>query len=447
MQLRLPSVRSRFSGEGRGDVTERIDGWKAIGAYFKRDRTTVMRWAEARSLPVHRVPGGKKASVYALRSELEAWLRAHPLEAAPQAPPRSRTRWLAALAVIVLVLAAALVWQTGARRSDPEGRQLPADSETARLYLQARDDWAQRSSASLARAINGLKEVTRRDPGFAPAYASLADAFLLAREFGALDDSAAFQRARAAAQQALRLDAKLHAAHRAEGFILYWWDHRPVEAGAAFRRALALAPRDAQTHFWYGNALADNGAHEVALRELSTARLIEPGSVAIQTDFAWAQWSAGHENARAAFERLRAANPDFAVVHECIADILLAEGDYAGHLQSIAEVARLRGNAELLAQTDAYRKAFARGLPALQAAMMRVAMDEAERDSHRGHSWPAFLASVARDRAQLVMLLRDAAARGERWGDAGFVARIARSWAGDAEVTALLARVRQQPME
>ena len=430
-------------------MAERIDGWKAIGAYFGRDRTTAMRWAETRALPVHRVPGGKKASVYALRSELEAWLgaQANPLEVAPPPPLPKPKGWPLVLAGLALLAAAALAWWAMLPRTGADSTRLPADPEVAQLYLQARDDWAQRSSASINRAIGALGEVTRRDPGFPPAHASLAEAFLLAREFGALSDAAAFPRARAAAQQALRLDAGLQAAHRAEGFILYWWDHRPEQAGAAFRRALALAPRDAQTHFWYGNALADNGAHAAALRELNAARLIEPGSVAIQTDFAWATWSAGGDDAEAEFERLRAAHPDFAVIHECIGDIRLAEGDYAGYVDSFAEVARLRGNAELLAQAAAYREALAKGLPSLQAALMRAALEEIAGDPHRNHAWPAFLASTAGDRAQLVALLKHAAGRSERWGASGIVSRIARRWGGDAEVTALLARVRQTPME
>jgi tetratricopeptide (TPR) repeat protein len=431
-------------------VAERIDGWKAIGAYFGRDRTTAMRWAETRALPVHRVPGGKKASVYALRSELEAWLgaQANPLEPAPSPTPEPKRRhWPLVLAGLGLLAAASLAWWATLPRTGPGGGQLPADPEVAQLYLQARDDWAQRSSASINRAIGALGEVTRRDPKFPPAHASLAEAFLLAREFGAMSDGEAFPRARAAARQALRLDAGLQAAHRAEGFILYWWDHRPEQAGAAFRRALALAPRDAQTHFWYGNALADNGAHAAGLRELNAARLIEPGSVAIQTDFAWAAWSAGGDDAKAEFERLRSAHPDFAVIHESIGVARLAEGDYAGYVDSFAEFARLRGNAELLAQAGAYREALGRGLTALQAALMRAALEEIAGDAHRNHAWPAFLASTAGNRAQLVALLRRAAGRSERWGAAGIVSRIARRWGGDAEVAALLAKLRQPPME
>ncbi len=53
---------------------QRLDGWKAIANHLGRERTTAIRWANARGMPVHRVPGGRTGTVYALRSELEAWL-------------------------------------------------------------------------------------------------------------------------------------------------------------------------------------------------------------------------------------------------------------------------------------------------------------------------------------------------------------------------------------
>ena len=50
-----------------------LDSWKAIAAYLHRDVRTVVRWERARGLPVHRVPGGGRAGVFALKSELDAW--------------------------------------------------------------------------------------------------------------------------------------------------------------------------------------------------------------------------------------------------------------------------------------------------------------------------------------------------------------------------------------
>src|SRR3972149_903510 len=52
---------------------ERLDSWKEIASYFKRDVTTVQRWEKREGMPVHRHLHNRLPSVYAYRSELEAW--------------------------------------------------------------------------------------------------------------------------------------------------------------------------------------------------------------------------------------------------------------------------------------------------------------------------------------------------------------------------------------
>jgi Tol biopolymer transport system component len=53
---------------------DRLDSWKEIADYLKRDVRTVIRWGKARGLPVHRVPGGKRQAVFAYPEEIDAWL-------------------------------------------------------------------------------------------------------------------------------------------------------------------------------------------------------------------------------------------------------------------------------------------------------------------------------------------------------------------------------------
>lgn len=53
---------------------KRLDSWKEIAGYLGRDVRTAMRWEKERGLPVHRVPG-KRSVVYALRPEIDDWLR------------------------------------------------------------------------------------------------------------------------------------------------------------------------------------------------------------------------------------------------------------------------------------------------------------------------------------------------------------------------------------
>jgi Tol biopolymer transport system component len=51
----------------------RLDSWKKIATHFNRDVTTVQRWERRESMPVHRHVHDKQGSVYAFRSELDAW--------------------------------------------------------------------------------------------------------------------------------------------------------------------------------------------------------------------------------------------------------------------------------------------------------------------------------------------------------------------------------------
>ncbi len=54
-------------------ASERLDSWKEIAAYLKRDVRTVHRWEHTEGLPVHRHPHQKRGSVYAFKPELDVW--------------------------------------------------------------------------------------------------------------------------------------------------------------------------------------------------------------------------------------------------------------------------------------------------------------------------------------------------------------------------------------
>ena len=58
---------------------ERLDSWKEIAAYLKRDVTTVQRWEKREGMPVRRHVHDKLGTVYAFRSELDAWARSRNL--------------------------------------------------------------------------------------------------------------------------------------------------------------------------------------------------------------------------------------------------------------------------------------------------------------------------------------------------------------------------------
>ena len=57
----------------RGQPEDRLDSWKKIASYLKRDVSTVQRWERREAMPVHRHLHDKLGSVFAYRSELDGW--------------------------------------------------------------------------------------------------------------------------------------------------------------------------------------------------------------------------------------------------------------------------------------------------------------------------------------------------------------------------------------
>jgi TolB-like protein len=62
---------------------DRLDSWKEIAAYLSRGVRTVRRWEHEEGLPVHRHVHRVQGSVYAYRSEIDAWRQTDARRAAP----------------------------------------------------------------------------------------------------------------------------------------------------------------------------------------------------------------------------------------------------------------------------------------------------------------------------------------------------------------------------
>jgi tetratricopeptide (TPR) repeat protein len=59
-----------------------LNGWKDIATYVGRDIRTVERWEKQRGLPIRRVPGEGRATVYAVVSELDSWFESADVDGA-----------------------------------------------------------------------------------------------------------------------------------------------------------------------------------------------------------------------------------------------------------------------------------------------------------------------------------------------------------------------------
>jgi Tol biopolymer transport system component len=98
-------------GESPAAAQDRLDSWKEIAAHLSRDVTTVQRWEKREGMPVHRHLHDRMGSVFAYRSELEAWARRRRVQAEPAAPvSRKPLIFLAAGAALVALAAGVGLW-------------------------------------------------------------------------------------------------------------------------------------------------------------------------------------------------------------------------------------------------------------------------------------------------------------------------------------------------
>ena len=76
----MPQASSLDSGAASALASgDRLESWKEIAAYLKRGVTTVQRWEQQEGLPIHRLQHDMRGSIYAFKSELDAWRAArHP---------------------------------------------------------------------------------------------------------------------------------------------------------------------------------------------------------------------------------------------------------------------------------------------------------------------------------------------------------------------------------
>ena len=113
-------------------LEDRLDSWKEIAAYLKRDVTTVQRWEKREEMPVHRHLHDRIGSVYASRAALDAWMRSRnlrigqengdaPLPDPPAQEPGKvtllrRWRFVLPLAMAGAVAVGAILWLRSTER-------------------------------------------------------------------------------------------------------------------------------------------------------------------------------------------------------------------------------------------------------------------------------------------------------------------------------------------
>jgi serine/threonine-protein kinase len=163
-------------------------------------------------------------------------------------------------------------------RLGSEGEQLvvPTKSlEAYNLYLKARFFYHRFSEASLHKSLDFFQRVLLLEPGYARAYAGMADCWCrLADDWVAPDD--AYPRAKTSATRALQHDPDLAEAITSLGKVLGWYEWDFTGAEQHLRRAVTLAPNYAEAHWAFGSILPAVGQLGEAIAEIRRALTLDP---------------------------------------------------------------------------------------------------------------------------------------------------------------------------
>jgi len=160
-----------------------------------------------------------------------------------------------------------------------------ANPEAYELYLKGRFFWNKRTAADLRKAIEYFNQALDKDPGYAPAYAGLTDAYLILSQYGAASPADSFPQAIAAAKKAIELDDTLAEAHTSLACSLAYYDFDFEQSVKEFERAIQLNPNYATAHHWLSNGvLSALGQFERAIAEGKRAVELDPLSLVINTD-------------------------------------------------------------------------------------------------------------------------------------------------------------------
>jgi TolB-like protein/Flp pilus assembly protein TadD len=203
------------------------------------------------------------------------------------------------------------------------------DPEIYDAYLRGRFHFNKRKPDGLLKSIEYFQQAIEKDPGYAPAYAGLADSTSRLGFWDCVSPEDGCGRAKSAALKALAIDDNLADAHASLAFAALNYDYAFAYAEEEGRRATRLDPRSPGAAQAYACCLAAQGRMEEAVAEILRAVQLDPFALVLY-------WNAGalifqarqYERAIAQSRKAVAMDPTFPPTHWTIAFALAEMHEY-----------------------------------------------------------------------------------------------------------------------
>jgi TolB-like protein/DNA-binding winged helix-turn-helix (wHTH) protein/Tfp pilus assembly protein PilF len=228
------------------------------------------------------------------------------------------------------------------------------DGEAYRLYLMGQHYfrsayayWNQhKAKGSLEKSIEYFEQAIRRDPSYAPAYASLGETYRNLSWGGFMPPKEARQKEELAALKALQIDDTISEAYvllaNIKEMDLDWQG-----AEEQYRRALELDPNSVRAHENFAWYLQCHARFDEALLHLRRAQELDPLAPEISMDIAHLfNFSRQYDKAIPQYLKTIEMDPNFARVHVRLASAYQNKGMYQ---EAIAELKKVNAEGGQLA--------------------------------------------------------------------------------------------------
>jgi serine/threonine-protein kinase len=218
-------------------------------------------------------------------------------------------------------------------------KKATGDVDAYNMYLLGRfhaNKWAE---ADVMKGVEYFQNAIARDPGYAVAYAGLADAYeLLSIGFSSKPPAEYLAEAKGNALKALEMDDSLAEAHTSLAYARWLGDLDWVGAEKEFKRALELKSSYVMAHEWYAEYLVSLGRNDEAVAEIKKAQQLDPLAVPVTRAVGWVLYFARrYPEAEEELRKALAMNPDFVGARLVLWWVQVIQREYD---QAIADIKR-----------------------------------------------------------------------------------------------------------
>jgi tetratricopeptide (TPR) repeat protein len=236
-------------------------------------------------------------------------------------------------------------------------RNYTENLEAYNLYLLGRNFWNKRSREDLYKSIEYYEKALEKDPNYVLAYSGLADSYLILGNNGIISPGQAYPKAKKYALKALEIDNKLANPHTALAImkIDYDWDWAGAEQ--EFKTALQLNPGYGLAHMGYAFLLSNLGRHKEAIKEVKTARDLDPLSPRFMANVGWLLYRArSYDQALEELEKAIELYPEHGNNYVYAAEVYLALDRYEEALTACQRTEEITGEEPIILMAFVYAK-------------------------------------------------------------------------------------------